>query len=173
MDWVASLVCCRRYSRSHGLWPKKLYTSVVVTPAPVQATCPNFHFGCRLGWELSPCLCTILLWELQTKYSFYCLIITTGYRHFFQVVESETFNASEDRFILTKAVFKIRRSNWYIFQFHNAYWEIIPKFTFTVESPLSYQQAFLVHVQNFLKVQNPPYLVLLRQFYLYYDSVPM
>ena len=30
------LVCCRRCSWSHGLRPKKFYTSVAVTPAPVR-----------------------------------------------------------------------------------------------------------------------------------------
>ena len=33
---------------SHGLWPKKLYSSVEVTPVP----CPEFHIGSRLAWEL-------------------------------------------------------------------------------------------------------------------------
>ena len=37
IHWLScsTLVCCHWCPWSHGLWPKKLYTSVEVTPAPV------------------------------------------------------------------------------------------------------------------------------------------
>ena len=57
------LVYCSRCPRSHGLRPKKLYTGVQVTPAPVQISIQqplvlSFKSVVRLVKNFSPCLRT-------------------------------------------------------------------------------------------------------------------
>ena len=87
----STLVCCHRCPWSHELCSKKIYTSVAVTPAPVWATCPEFHVGCRLGQKLftlpTYCVTNWSLWFIERHCyklpkSYYsllnCVIFITG-----------------------------------------------------------------------------------------------